>query len=123
MSDPHEIQDETTVSCDVCETDTVIPEFVHLTNGDWHYGDWVCKCGEEHGGMSGNALDLVNDAGYTTAAASLFWLGVLMVVAPLAHLFVAPPTLAHLYLILVGAFLVAGIATLGTIAALGRNHS
>lgn len=64
------------------------------------------------------------DRGATTPAATLFWLGFLMVVGTLVSLFYMPAGRGHLFIILTGSVLMAAVAAVGTIAAIERrNHS
>ena len=99
----------TVTECEFCAWENEHDIWDNSRTGDWEY-EFTCKsCGDlnkDHGTRE--------DRGGIAPFLSLLVLGVLMVVAPLVHLFYVPGTLAHLYLILTGGMLLTGLLLCAT---------
>lgn len=108
----YQIPTETDVPCDECEATNTVTVWDDIRTGRWEREAFTCReCDTHHPAVSGTSLD----RGAASAFVSLFALGLLLVAAPLAHLFYAPGTLGHVYLILTGALLLAGLTLLAVL--------
>lgn len=120
IADPRTYQVETISfdECDVCEHVNRVTYWEDSRTHRWERDAFDCiNCGEHHRAIDGTA----EDRGATTVLWSLVWLGVLMVAAPLVHLFTAPAAPWHALTIIAGIALIVGVFTVGVLARLHQK--